>query len=151
MKICYVEPFLCKYKLQADWSCQGLRAHQKMDFPPTISIMAVSGVKSAKKQPQNSKTKSKKGMLPHLRHSKNRGANMQQIPKHTRLQGINTSCSTQAIFPTNVGNLMAKKSFNNSWLYPFANGVTGGFQPSPMSPRGVEIWSEVTSLYRVVS
>ena len=68
-------------------------------------------------------------MLSH--HSQNRGENMQQIPKHTRLQGINTSCSTQATFPTNLGNLMAKKSFNNSSFHPFANlcGMTGGFQP----------------------
>lgn len=55
---------------------------------------------------------------------------MQQIPKHTRLQGINTSCSTQAIFPTNLGNLMAKNpsTIHDSTPSPI-NGMTGGFQP----------------------
>ena len=95
---------------------------------PTILWQFLAS-KVLKSTPKPVKQNPKRNAVP-SKHSQNRGANMQQIPKHTRLQGINTSCSTQAIFPTKVGNLMAKKSFNTSWLYPFANQWRdGGLQP----------------------
>lgn len=145
MKICYVEPFLCKYKLQADWSSQGLRAHQKMDVPPTISWQFLAS-KVLKSTPKTVKQNPKRNAVPSLPKQGSEHATNSKTHSSSRHQHkLQYSSNLPHKLRKSDGWLKNPSTIHDFTPLPICVAWRGDF--SPMSPTGVEIWSKVTSLY----